>query len=143
MNKSLTDEQRREVVKYRMENAEKTLAEVESHRVNGFYNTAVNRMYYACYYAATARLIAIGVEVKSHEGVRQSIGQHLVLTGQLSPELGRFYSRLFSKRSTGDYDDFVNHTLVTVDELLPQAKSFVQTLFAQLNDWLKLQGDLH
>ena len=139
MNKILTDEQRREVVKYRMENAEKTLAEVESHRSNGFYNTAVNRMYYACYYAATARLIAIGVEVKSHEGVRQSIGQHLVLTGQLSPELGRFYSRLFSKRSTGDYDDFVNHTLVTIDELLPQAKLFVQTIFSQLNEWLTAQ----
>ena len=139
MNKILTDEQRREVVKYRMENAEKTLAEVESHRTNGFYNTAVNRMYYACYYAATARLIAIGVEVKSHEGVRQSIGQHLVLTGQLSPELGRFYSRLFSKRSTGDYDDFVNHTLVTVDELLPQAKLLVQTIFSQLNEWLIAQ----
>lgn len=139
MNRILTDEQRREVVKYRMENAEKTLVEVESHRANGFYNTAVNRMYYACYYAATARLISIGVEVKSHEGVRQSIGQHLVLTGQMSPEMGRFYSRLFSKRSTGDYDDFVNHTLETVDDLLPQAKQFVQTIFIQLNEWLSTQ----
>lgn len=57
MNKILTDEQRRDVVRYRMENAQKTILEVESHRENGFYNTAVNRMYYACYYAATAKLI--------------------------------------------------------------------------------------
>ena len=140
MNKILTDEQRRDVVRYRMENAQKTLLEVESHRENGFYNTAVNRMYYACYYAATAKLISMGIEVKSHEGVRQSIGQHLVLTGLLTPELGRFYSRLFSKRSTGDYDDFVNHTLTTVDELLPKAKDFIQTLLDQLNDWLNEQA---
>jgi uncharacterized protein (UPF0332 family) len=48
-----------------MENANYTLKEVESHIQNGFYNTAVNRMYYACYYAASAMLIAKGVETKS------------------------------------------------------------------------------
>ena len=105
-HKTLTAEQRKDIVKYRMENARTTIAEVESHRQNGFYNTAVNRMYYACYYAATAMLVSMGIEVKSHDGVRQCLGKHIVMEGLLSPDLGRFYSRLFSKRSTGDYDDF-------------------------------------
>ena len=131
-NRRLTDDERRAIVLYRMENARKMLAEVESHRENGFYNTAVNRMYYACYYAATAMLISIGVEVKSHDGVRLNLGKHVVMQGLLSAELGRFYSRLFSKRSTGDYDDFVNHSLETVDELLPQARVFIDTLISQI-----------
>lgn len=135
-NRTLTEEQRRDIVRYRMDNARKMLEEVKSHRSNGFYNTAVNRMYYACYYAATAMLISMGIEVKSHDGVRLNLGRHIVLEGRLSPELGRFYSRLFSKRSTGDYDDFINHTLTTVDELLPQACLFVNTLGEQLDDWL-------
>ena len=134
--RTLTEEQRRDIVRYRMENARKMLEEVKSHRSNGFYNTAVNRMYYACYYAATAMLISMGIEVKSHDGVHLNLGRHIVLEGRLSPELGRFYSRLFSKRSTGDYDDFINHTLTTVDELLPQACLFVNTLGEQLDDWL-------
>lgn len=137
--RTLTDEQRRDIVCYRMENARKMLAEVESHRENGFYNTAVNRMYYACYYAATAMLISLGIEVKSHDGVRLNLGSHVVMAGRLSPELGRFYSRLFSKRSTGDYDDFINHTLETVDELLPQARLFIDVLFGQLGEWLEIQ----
>ena len=58
MNKTLTQEQRISIVCYRIESAENTLAEVETHRANGFYNTAVNRLYYACYYAATAILIS-------------------------------------------------------------------------------------
>ena len=135
-NRTLTDEQRRDIVRYRMESALKMLSEVESHRENGFYNTAVNRMYYACYYAATAKLISMGIEVKSHDGVRFSLGKHVVMEGLLPSELGRFYSRLFSKRSTGDYDDFINHTLKTVDELLPQARQFVDTLISQLEEWL-------
>ena len=119
----LTDEQRVDIVKYRLENAFNTLSEVESHRKNGFYNTAVNRMYYACYYAARAILTAYHIEAKSHEGVRQQLGLNFVLMGKISEEQGRFYSRLFSKRTTGDYDDFINHTLETVDELYPQAQA--------------------
>lgn len=136
MNKALTLEQRINLVRYRMESAENTLAEVEVHRANGFYNTAVNRLYYACYYAATAILIANGIEVKSHDGVRMNIGKHIVQTGILSPDLGRYFSRLFSKRSTGDYDDFFNHTVETVDELLPDAHRFIQTIKDWTNIWL-------
>lgn len=136
MNKTLTDEQRRDIVRYRMESAENTLAEVETHRANGFYNTAVNRLYYACYYAATAILIANGIEVKSHDGVRMNLGKHIVQEGILSPELGRYFSRLFSKRSTGDYDDFFNHNIETVDELMPDAKLFIQTIKDWTDKWL-------
>ena len=124
----LTDEQRVDRVKYLLENAFNTLSEVESHRENGFYNTAVNRLYYACYYAARAILTAYHIEAKSHEGVRQQLGLNFVLTGKISEEQGRFYSRLFSKRTTGDYDDFINHTLETVDELYPLAQAFVNTI---------------
>ena len=139
MNKTLTQEQRISIVCYRIESAENTLAEVETHRANGFYNTAVNRLYYACYYAATAILIANGIEVKSHDGVRMNLGKYIVQEGILTPELGRYFSRLFSKRSTGDYDDFFNHSIETVDELMPDAKLFIQTIKDGIELWLKEQ----
>lgn len=139
MNKTLTQEQRISIVRYRIESAENTLAEVETHRANGFYNTAVNRLYYACYYAATAILIANGIEVKSHDGVRMNLGKFIVQEGILTPELGRYFSRLFSKRSTGDYDDFFNHSIETVDELMPDAKLFIQTIKDWIELWLKEQ----
>ena len=141
MNKTLTQEQRINIVHYRIESAENTLAEVETHRANGFYNTAVNRLYYACYYAATAILIANGIEVKSHDGVRMNLGKNIVQKGILTPELGRYFSRLFSKRSTGDYDDFFNHSIETVDELMPDAKLFIQTIKDWIEMWLIEQED--
>lgn len=57
----LTEQERKDIVRYRMENAQKMMTEVKSHIDNGFYNTAANRMYYACYYAASALLISDGV----------------------------------------------------------------------------------
>lgn len=69
-----------------------------------------------------------------------NIGKHIVQTGILSPELGRFFSRLFSKRSTGDYDDFFNHTIETVDELIPDAHRFIQTIKEWIKVWLVEQN---
>ena len=41
----MTDEQRNDVVNYRIENAIDTLKEVLDHCDNGYFNTAVNRLY--------------------------------------------------------------------------------------------------
>ena len=132
---TLTKEQRIAIVQYRMENANNTLKEVESHIQNGFYNMAVNRMYYACYYAASAN----GVETKSHDGVRRMVGQELILKGIIDAEYGRFYSQLFSKRETGDYEDFINHDLKTVESLFPVARSFVSIIENCVSQWLTNQ----
>ena len=106
MNKTLTQEQRISIVCYRIESAENTLAEVETHRANGFYNTAVNRLYYACYYAATAILIANGIEVKSHDGVRMNLGKYIVQEGILTPELGRYINIQKKWKETLQYNGF-------------------------------------
>lgn len=53
----MTPQQRFDVVVYRMESAKRLLVEIESHIDDGYYNTAINRMYYACFYAVSALLI--------------------------------------------------------------------------------------
>lgn len=82
----MTDEQRNDIVNYRIENAVETLKEVLDHCENGYFNTAVNRLYYACYYAATALLVANCIGTKSHDGVRQMLGKEFVLTGKIPVE---------------------------------------------------------
>jgi uncharacterized protein (UPF0332 family) len=39
---------------YRIQRANETIKEVETHIKNKFWNTAINRMYYACFYAVGA-----------------------------------------------------------------------------------------
>ncbi len=70
-------------------------------------------------------MVANSIEAKSHDGVRQMPGKEFVLTGKIPVELGRFYSVAFSKRSAGDYEDFITRTSDTVMELYPQAERFV------------------
>ena len=70
----LNDQERVDVVRYRLENAHKTLEEVDLLIQNGLFNTAVNRMYYACFYAVSALLVANQITAKSHDGVKQMMG---------------------------------------------------------------------
>ena len=108
----MTDEERNAIVLYRMENARRTLNEIADHCERGYWNTAINRMYYACFYAASALLVA----------------NKIVLTGQLSVGMGKFYTLIFNKRSSGDYEDFINHDQKTVDELYPYALTFINSI---------------
>lgn len=132
----LTDQERREIVHYRIENAQKTLAEVEVHINNGFYNTAVNRMYYAAYYAASALLVANKIATKSHDGVRQMFGLHFIKTGKLPMHLSRTYSILFKQRTLGDYDDMFDNTIESVNELYPQVCEFIAAVKEKVDFWL-------
>lgn len=137
----MTEQQRKDLVKYSIELAVSTLSEIEDQRRMGYYNTAVNRMYYACYYAAIALLIAYGKEVKSHAGVRTSLSMNFVKTGILPEDFGAFYSLVFSKRSSGDYEDFFTHDLNAVNELLPQVVNFVRTIKVLVDKWLEEHTD--
>lgn len=56
------------------------------------------------------------------------LGREFILSGKIPIELGRFYSVAFSKRSAGDYEDFITHTRETVMELYPQAERFVECI---------------
>ena len=132
----LTDIQRTDIVRYRIDNAQKTMAEVETHIQNKFYNTAANRMYYACYYAASALLIAHKVKTKSHDGVRQMFSLHFIKTGILPMHLSNIYSTLFKQRLSGDYDDMFDNTLETVNELYPKAQEFIAAVKEKVDQWL-------
>lgn len=136
----MTDEQRRDIVIYRIENAINTLNEIKEHISNGFYNTAVNRMYYSCYYAVSSLLVAYKIDAKSHEGTRQKFGQFFILTGILPKELGRFYRVIFEKRSSGDYDDFITFDLKTVKSFYPETEQFVYRIKELVDAWLREQA---
>lgn len=131
----MTEEQRLDLIAYRMESAHRLLIEIESHIQNGFYNTAVNRMYYACFYAVSALLLSESLDgVKTHDGARNMLGLYFVKTDKLSKELGRFYSLLFSRRDSADYGVFIDYDKQAVDELYPKTIEFVSAIDHLLQD---------
>ena len=119
---------------YRIQRANETIKEVETHIKNKFWNTAINRMYYACFYAVGALLIKHGIETGSHAGTRQIFGQMFVKTGKVDKLLAKHYTDLFEKRHKGDYNDFFDYDEETVLRLFPLSKKFVEKINELLNE---------
>ncbi len=92
-----------EVVLY-IERAREML-EVAAHNLaDGFYGSAVNRAYYAIFYAANALLATLGLARSKHSGVIAAFRERFVKTGLIEAEYSKTYGRVMDDRETGDYD---------------------------------------
>lgn len=124
----MNESERSDLVCYRISKANETMKEIEILVENKLWGTAVNRLYYACYYAVTALLAKHNIPAQTHTGVRQILGLHFVKTGIVETEVGRFYTYLFNKRQTGDYDDFVELGEEDVLSLIDPAKKLIASI---------------
>ena len=128
------DEAAAQVASYWMEKAQEALASARDEVDAGRLSFAVNRCYYSVFYAASAVLLTRGHRFSKHSGVRGAVHRHLVKTGSLSPEWGRFYDRLFQERQQGDYIEFISFERRDVLTTLEQAKELVEILQGLLQE---------
>jgi uncharacterized protein (UPF0332 family) len=65
------------------------------------------------------------IETLTHAGARQMFGLHFIKTGIIEQDSGRFYTRIFDMRQTGNYDDFIDFDEQKVLELLKPADKLI------------------
>lgn len=124
----LTEEERSDLIEYRLQRAVDALVEATDVYGLKHYILAINRLYYACYYALSALLIKDGHTAVTHTGIRSLMGKHYVLTGILTRQEGKLFSDLFNLRHTGDYGDSFNIDKNDVEDYLKPAQEFVKRL---------------
>lgn len=114
-----------ELIEYRLIRAKETFDDAEILRVNGKWNSAVNRLYYAAFYAISALLLANEISPTTHNGVKTNFSEKFIKTGLLDKKYGRIFSQLFTWRQKGDYADLfdfdqekVNPYFTPVNELI-------------------------
>ena len=125
---SLSDEERRAIVEYRVEKAHTALSEIKSVLSMKVWGMIANRMYYALYYAASALLINDAHAVNTHKGVMALINQYYVKTGSLSKDDGRLFANIFAFRQGSDYDDFIDASEEDIMQYLPQVEALVEKI---------------
>ena len=129
----LSEEERKTIVKYRLERAKNTLSDVHFAIQNNRWNIAANRLYYSCFYAAIALLINDEHVTRTHNGVKTLLGQHYVKNGIITKELSQAYQKMFDLRQTGDYDDMVIITENDVMPLVEPAEKFIAEIENLIN----------
>jgi len=128
------DEARQAVIHHWLDKADHALAAARREHAAGDLGLAMNRVYYACFYAATAVLLRDKREFTKHAGVRAAIHQHLVKPGRISTAMGTFYDQVFRERQEADYTAMTEFEPATVADRITQAELFVAEMRRLLQD---------
>ena len=63
----------------------------------GDFRAAVNRAYYAVFYAASAMLLTKGLERRRHSGVIGAFREHFVKDGLIEPQYSNIYGETLGR----------------------------------------------
>lgn len=129
---SLSDDERDAIVAFRIQKSKDTLDEAKGIATLGYWNAVVNRLYYACYYVTSALLIKNKYAAQTHRGVIHLLGLHFIKEGLVSKDAGKFYSKLYELRQTGDYDDLFSLTEEDVKPMISSAQTYFDELIQLL-----------
>ena len=114
-----------ELISYRLNRAKETFEEAELMAKMKHWNTCVNRLYYACFYAVNALLLSRNFSSSKHIGVRGLFNQHFVKTGIIPKNLGKLYNVLFEYRKQSDYEDLFYIDVELVKPWIDLSKYFI------------------
>lgn len=111
-----------------LDRAEEALAAARYNETGGFLTTAVNRIYYAAFYAARAALLNAGETPNTHNRVLRRFLLLFVQSGRVEDAHARALPRAFQLRQEADYDDGDVIEREAVAELLAEVEDFVSAI---------------
>lgn len=114
------------LVDYRLGQAKESLEEAEILYREKKFRGAINRLYYACFYAVLALLGTKGLSSSKHSGVIALFHREFVKAGIFPKDKARTPNRLFDLRVKEDYKEFITPTKEEVEMLLPEAREFLK-----------------
>ena len=130
-----SENHRRHIEAYVAE-ARRALEAAEINLQHSLYGTAVNRAYYAIFYAASALLLTKGITRSKHSGVISAFRQYFVKTGLIQVKYSEMYGRVMDARVDSDYD--VN---MTVDPVISrESLDFAQEFVTRASEYLENDG---
>ena len=88
----MTDNKR--VAELKLEKSKFLLSEIKILMQHKFYNNAIARLYYSCFYATQALLLLKNFIPKTHKGVIALLNEHFVKPGLFDQDKAAFFGRL-------------------------------------------------
>ena len=115
------------------------MLDVATHNLhNDFYGSAINRAYYAIFYAANALLITRQISRGKHTAVIAAFRQCFVKPGLIEAEYSDIYGRVMENRHTSDYEIDLTIDAQVAMEDVNDAQRFVERMETYLREagWL-------
>jgi len=105
-----------------------TISEAEQAIQNNHLHLAVNRIYYAIFYAVSALAVKNDFSTSKHSILLSWFNGEFVKKQIITKELGNIYNIAFQNRMKGDYDDLIAFSKESILGNFNQMKLFVQKI---------------
>jgi uncharacterized protein len=114
------------LIDYRIKQARESIQEAKVLWGQGMSNRSVmNRLYYAMFYAVLALLQEKQLGTSKHYGAISLFDREFVKSGLIDTEYSKALHKAFILRQKGDYLEEAEVSPADIEEIFPQAESFV------------------
>ena len=122
------EEAKAEAIRYWWGKARESLQAARREFAAGAYSFAMNRAYYALFYAVSTLLLEEGRRFKKHSGVRSAFNRQIIKSGRMERWCGELYNEIFDDRQAGDYIEFTKFDAPYVQEKIDGCERFLADL---------------
>jgi uncharacterized protein (UPF0332 family) len=122
---SLEDNERTELIKYRLDEAKETIADVQLLIENDRLRAAVNRIYYGMFYSLLALGLAFEFETSKHQQLLGWFNKNFIHEGLIDSRFGKIINKASNRRTKGDYESFVEFEKDIILEMFDEMKDFI------------------
>ena len=130
---TLKDEDRILLIKYRLEQADEAINDVQLLIDNNRFRSAINRIYYGIFYSLLALAIAYKYESSKHAQIIGWFNKNFIHEGKFDERFGKIINKAFNKRTKCDYDTFVEIDKGSILEMFGEMKEFIVEIKNFLN----------
>lgn len=127
---------------YRIKSALETLEVARVCIESKHYRDAINRSYYASFYAIKGILALEGKDFKRHKDVIAYFNKNYVATEIFDKRLGRKIANLQQTRETSDYDDFFIASKEDADIQCENAENIIKAVKRYLKNNFQITEDM-
>lgn len=130
----MKENSRHDLVAYRLAQADDALEQAQLLYENRHASGAVNRAYYAMFYAVQALIVKHGINVSKHGGAIAFFDRHIIKERKLDKHFSKWLHWLFDLRQDADYGTAFYPSIEQTEEALDCAAKFVRKIKQRIED---------
>jgi uncharacterized protein (UPF0332 family) len=131
---TIPDKDKIEIIRYRIDQAEETILDVDLLINHDRLLAAINRIYYGIFYSLLALSTKHSFETSKHAQLIGWFNKNFIHTGIFEERFGQIVNKSFNRRTKGDYDTFVDFEKENIEEMFQEMKEFIAVIKDFLNN---------
>lgn len=130
----MENEERNNLIKLRLEQADKTYDDAAHLFADSRYEAALNRIYYGMFYAVLALSLKYGFKTSKHSQLLGWFNREFIKPGLIDMKFNKIVKDAFEKRNEADYELAALPPTEIIEQMLSDMRLFIDEIKRFINE---------